>query len=381
MLRFTRISSIYPNAVKLIQSQIYGKKLKYNQLLNEVLEFGFGEKDNISEELLKRNYECNEIITNIKTLQNKWSEEILGKKIEKDILIRQISYFKSNVIYLGNYSFLNNKFIKEIRKLKHVKLIIVFHCSPLTKKIEEKLKLADIIITCTTGYQLEIKKKVNKRTYLVHHAFNAPPKSKINFKNRLIDIAFTGSLYIKSGLHINRVHLIYNLLKKFDNTYIGINFPIKNFYYILIFLIKPNRCNFIEKFKLIYKIIYILIHCNKPVYGRDMIKLLNKSKILINSHIENTKYAGNMRLFEGTAMGCLVLTDNKIGLGKLFKVDKEIVVYKNLQDLLEKINFFLKNKKKLFSVAKKGYRRTFLEHNYKNRVYILDRVIKKNIKK
>ena len=56
MLRFTRVSSIYPNVVKLIESQIYGKKLKYNQLLNEVLEFGFGEKDNICKELLKKNY-------------------------------------------------------------------------------------------------------------------------------------------------------------------------------------------------------------------------------------------------------------------------------------------------------------------------------------
>ena len=36
--------------------------------------------------------------------------------------------------------------------------------------------------------------------------------------------------------------------------------------------------------------------------------------VLINSHIENTKFAGNMRLFEGTGMGCLVVTDNKIGL-------------------------------------------------------------------
>ena len=29
-----------------------------------------------------------------------------------------------------------------------------------------------------------------------------------------------------------------------------------------------------------------------------MLKLLARSKLLINSHIENTKFAGNMRLFE-----------------------------------------------------------------------------------
>ena len=380
MLKFTRISSIYPEAVKLFENKIHKKDFSYEQLLNEVFKFGFGEKDNISKELLKKDYECNEIIANIKILQSKWLEEFLGKKNDKDILIKQISYFKSNIVYFGNYSFLNKKFIQKLRKLDHIKLIIVFHCSPLTKKIQDKLKLADIIITCTNGYYLEIKKKLRKKTFLVHHAFNAPPKTQLKVKRRSIDLSFIGSLYMKSGLHINRVNLIYILLKKFDKTYVGINSPLKNFYYFLSFLIKPNS-NFIfsEKLKLIHKIIYILIYSKKAVYGKDMLKLLKKSKILINSHIENTKYAGNMRLFEGTAMGCLVLTDNKIGLSTLFKVNKEIVVYKNLKDLVKKINFYLSNRKKLFFIANNGYKRTLQKHTYQNRVKTLDKVIKKNI--
>ena len=122
-----------------------------------------------------------------------------------------------------------------------------------------------------------------------------------------------------------------------------------------------------------------MINCRKAVYGNDMLELLNKSKLLINSHIEDTRYAGNMRLFEGTGMGCLVLTDNKIGLDKLFKINKQIVVYKNLVDLTSKIVFYLKNKKKLLLVAKNGYKKTNSKHNYKNRVKILDKLIKKNI--
>ena len=90
-----------------------------------------------------------------------------SKKNEKDILIKQISYFKSNVIYFGNYSFLNEKFLKKNKKkLKHVKLIIVFfNCSPISKEIEKKLKLADIIVTCTDGYKLEIEKKIKKKHF------------------------------------------------------------------------------------------------------------------------------------------------------------------------------------------------------------------------
>ncbi len=380
MLNFTRISSLYPSAVKLIENKIYKKKSSYKDTLNEVLKFSFGEKNNITKELAKKNYKCNEIFTNIKTLQNKWSEEYLGKKNDKDLLIKQISHFKSNIVYIGNYSLLNKEFINKIKKLQHVKLIIAFHCSPVTEKIRKKLKLADIIITCTYGYKIEIEKKIKKKTFIIHHAFNAFPKKYLKNKKRSIDVTFVGSLYMKSGLHINRVNLIYILLKNFNNTYIGVDFPIKNFYYLLIFLFSFNSdYKLSEKLKLIYKIFYILINCRKAVYGNDMLKLLNKSKLLINSHIEDTKYAGNMRLFEGTGMGCLVLTDNKIGLDKLFSINRQIVVYKNLVDLMSKIVFYLKNKKKLLLVAKNGHKKTFSKHNYKNRVKILDKVIRENI--
>ena len=185
MLKFTRISSLYPDAVKLFKNKIYKKKFSYKQLLNEVFKFGFGEKDNISKELLKKDYECNEIVANVKTLQSKWLEEFLGKKNDKDILIKQISYFKSNIVYFGNYSFLNKKFIQKLRKLDHIKLIIVFHCSPLTKKIQDKLKLADIIITCTNGYYLEIKKKITKKNIFSSPCLQCTTKNTTESKKKI----------------------------------------------------------------------------------------------------------------------------------------------------------------------------------------------------
>ena len=49
----------------------------------------------------------------------------------------------------------------------------------------------------------------------------------------------------------------------------------------------------------------------KPLFGKDMLKILRKSKILINKHIEDTEYANNMRLFEATGSGTMLLTDYK----------------------------------------------------------------------
>ena len=110
-----------------------------------------------------------------------------------------------------------------------------------------------------------------------------------------------------------------------------------------------------------------------------MIKILHKTKILINSHIEDTKYAGNMRLFEGTGSGTLVLTDKKIGLNALFDVNKEIVVYKNISDLIIKCKKYLLNVEETKKIANNGKNKTMRHHSYKKRVDLLDKIIKVNI--
>ena len=255
---------------------------------------------------------------------------------------------------------------------------MVFHCSPLTSEIEKKLKLADIVITCTDGYKKEIKKQIKKKTYKIIHAFNSGSKKLKNLKERKIDVSFIGSLYIKSGLHFNRINLIYYLLKNFRNSYIAINFSLLNVFHVLtLFMFSSSKFKLIEKLDIIFKLLFIMINSKKTVYGKKMLKILSNTKILVNSHIEDTKYAGNMRLFEGTGSGCLILTDKKYGLNRLFSINKEIVTYRNTHDLISKIRYFLKNDKKLKQIANNGYKRTLSDHNYKKRILILNKIIKK----
>ena len=108
--------------------------------------------------------------------------------------------------------------------------------------------------------------------------------------------------------------------------------------------------------------------------------MLKNTKILINKHIEDTEYAGNMRLFEGTGLGCLLITDYKKDLEKLFNINKDIVIYASENQILEKINYYLNNNSIRISIAKSGYNKTKSYHNYLNRVNELDKFIKKKLK-
>ena len=63
----------------------------------------------------------------------------------------------------------------------------------------KKLRLVDIIVTCTDGYKQQINKLTKKKCYKIYHAFNVPNKKYENFKNRAIDISFIDHYILDLG--------------------------------------------------------------------------------------------------------------------------------------------------------------------------------------
>ncbi len=381
MIKFLRISSIYPSFLKKIDNSI-NKSEDYNNILKSIFDLKYSVSNYLSEELSKRNYECNEIIHNYDLIQNKWIKEYGNIQNEENTLVQQIKFYNPDVLFLGDLKILKKIDIKMIKKVTNIKMVLCFHCAPFSKENLKELSYADAFVTCTQGYKKKIQENINKDVLLMKHAFKTYNDKNIEVEklSRTIDVTFIGSLFLSHGLHLGRVEIIYELIKNFKNNYIAINFS-KFFILEFLFIILKSliKFNFLKEMKVFYKIIYILIFCKKPVFGKNMHNVLKKTKILINKHIEDTEFAGNMRLFEGTGLGCLLITDKKKGLEELFIPDKELVVFKNSIDLIDKLKFYLSNKEKLSKIAENGQKKTLLFHNYKNRVDQLDFFIKTKI--
>ena len=188
-----------------------------------------------------------------------------------------------------------------------------------------------------------LKNKLNKPILLMQHSF--PVRYSKKKLNRSIDITFIGSIFVGESLHNKRVNLIFELMKNFKNSFIAINFSKKLLFTLLFrFFRSIYKFQIFSEIIFIYKIIYIYFFSKKkPVFGQQMFDIISDSKILVNTHIDDTEYAGNMRLFEGTGLGCLVLTDIKKELNNLFKIGKEIDVFENEKELIEKCKFYLSN--------------------------------------
>ncbi|WP_376792588.1 glycosyltransferase [Thermoflexus sp.] len=95
-------------------------------------------------------------------------------------------------------------------------------------------------------------------------------------------------------------------------------------------------------------------------------RIYSQSRIVFNCSIAGDV---SMRIFEGTACGALVLTDSvRNGLDELFEVGREIVVYQDDVDLLDKIAYYLAHDEEREAIARAGQQRTLREHTYLHRV-------------
>jgi len=368
-MKFLRISSLYPQLV----SQYYDdykfiKNRKYKNQYYHAMNQQFSISNFLTREIEKKNIKTYEVISNLKHLQLAWLKEF-GKNNKKSILAQQILYHNPDIIFFGNIDLIDNEIIEILKQDSFKKVIkIGFHCAPITQKQIYKLKHLTFLVTCVEDYKKKFKYFID--TILIPHAFDKSCFKKE--KRRDIDVSFIGSLFLTNKLHLNRVEILYKIMTSNMRTYISINF--KNFY--VNFFIQIFK-NIIFNAPIIYKILYIFINSRKPLFGKKMYAVLQRSKVMLNLHIADTKYAGNMRLFEGTGSGCLVVTDYKRGLERFLINKKEIFVYNSDSRAFNLIKNLLNNYKSLKKIARLGQKKTFLIHNYKRSAKLLISKIKK----
>lgn len=225
---------------------------------------------------------------------------------------------------IENYTseWLPSKEISESKKLK-IFWSIDSHC--ILQQHQELCKLLkiDILLNSTESY-IPMFEGLVKKSYWFPNSY---PDDLIFPKklDKTIDVGFCGNL-------INRGHLINNL----------------------------------DKYN-IKKDIFVI--------GDDMVNSINSYKIHFNCNISNDI---NYRTFETTGCGTFLLTNYTPGLEKLFDIGKEIVVYDSIEDLDNKVKYYLDNPEERNKIAKAGHERAKKDHTYYERAKKLIDIINEN---
>jgi len=114
-------------------------------------------------------------------------------------------------------------------------------------------------------------------------------------------------------------------------------------------------------------------------FGRQMYETMNQSLVTLNTHgIVSGNAANNLRLFEATGMGALLITDRRNNLGDLFEPGTEVVTYSHPEEAAEATAYYVEHPKEAAQIAEAGRQRTLREHTWADRmartIEFIDRV-------
>jgi spore maturation protein CgeB len=256
----------------------------------------------------------------------------------EQILLAQIEEFRPDLIINQDVFYVGTELIRRIRCIGNPTIIGQVGIVPSRG---EDWKVYDLMISLLPAVvrsfqNLGIRAEVNHLAFepTVLDVLPEAPATDI-------EVSFVGTV---SGDHQQRVALLEAVARRYDLKLWG------------------NRPQALPASSPLH-------HCFQgEVWGADMYQVLRRSRITLNSHIDLAgREAGNMRLFEATGVGAFLLTDFKDNLDTLFAPDREVAVWRSIEDCMDVIGRMIGDDNGRAAIARAGHARTMAQHSYRHR--------------
>ena len=349
------------------------KDAPYSQQRDELLDRCFGTSDFYSRHLKALGCDAQDLIVNCVPLQEAWAREHrvrysalalrvphrffrlpwIGRRLAAlpglvEIAVAQVEAFAPDVLYCQDLSFFPPEVLARLRK--HVRMIVGQIACPLPP--ESFLKGYDLILTSFPHFVPQLRALGVASEYF-RIGFDTRVLEKLGDVPKDLDASFVGGISRHHGKAIPVLE------------YLARNTPMKFFGYGAASLDagSPIRAR----------------HYGE-VWGLDMYRAQARSRITLNRHInvaENN--ANNMRLYEATGVGALLLTDRKDNMGELFEIGKEVVTYSSAEEAAELIRYYLAHPEEAQAIARAGQARTLREHTYRHRMEELVPILERHL--
>ncbi|MDA7758231.1 glycosyltransferase [Candidatus Pelagibacter sp.] len=287
-----------------------------------------------------------------------------AKNIDKfqDYLIKTSKNYNPDLIFFGHTQNIFRDTIKEFKNLNHNLVISQWNEDPVMKSLNYSKKniknitnYSDIVDHNFITTHSSVLKNQNINIKNLHFLFIPVDKNiecfNVSKKKPIKDLFYAMShgvnrATLKKGKNDSRIHFLNNLIKKLEN----IDYDFYGF---------QNK---------------------EPIWGNDFYKALINSKMGLNlSRGLATKHYSSNRIASLMGNGLLTFVDKKTQLNDMFSKN-EIIMYENIKDLTNKINFYKKNdhlRSKIAAAGRKKYFKLFNE--LKTTKYIVDKSLGKEV--
>ena len=345
----------------------------YNTQLQTLLSACFGTADFYSRHLNDLGCEAQDLVVNCVPLQQTWASinhvplsqlalrvphrlfrvPLFGKFLADlpglmNVAVAQIKAAKPDVLYCQDLSFFPGEVLHELKQ--HVRLIVGQIACPLPP--EPFLNGYDLILTSFPHFVGRLRGLGLKSEYF-RIGFDERVLSLLGAVEKDIEFSFVGGI---SRHHGGAIPLLEYLTEQTDIRVFGYGADSL-----------PSASSIRQRH-------------GGEVWGMDMYRALARSRITLNRHInvaENN--ANNMRLYEATGVGAMLLTDRKDNLHEIFEIGKEVAAYSSKEEAAELVRHYLDHPQEAEQIAKAGQARTLREHTYAQRMQELVTILKRHL--
>ncbi|WP_435149716.1 glycosyltransferase [Candidatus Pelagibacter bacterium nBUS_32] len=325
--------NILKNKLKILNLYNQGQKLNhrlYNISLGKKFTNGF----------IRNNHDVLEISDRDFLKNNKSFNLFQNRKNFQKYLLDSFRNYNPDLFFFGHTKNIDLSTIDELKSYNKNLIISQWNEDPVMPSLNySKQNISNINLYSNfvdhnfiTTHPSVIKNKVNSKNF---HFFFVPVDKNIecfdvfNMKPKK-DLFYAMShgvnrAVLKAGTEDNRVEFLDKLVKKIPN-------------------IKYDFYGFSNK---------------QPIWGNDFNNQLINSKMGLNlSRGKPTKYYSSNRIASIMGNGLLTFVDEKVQMNDFF-TKNEIIFYKNINDLSEKIKFYSINDKLREKIAKNGKEKYF----------------------
>jgi len=369
-MRFLIVDTDYPAFLQWLYSKHKGLQHRsFDEQLQVRAASLFGQTDFLSENLRILGHEAHSIHANNAFIQAAWAREhgetdrdwefrlrrgfvpwisrrTTQRRLDR-ILAAQVRHYKPDVLVNGSIHWSREVF-REIRP--YVRLLVGLHAAPLPVVWDPDVY--DLMLSCGDNF-VERFRSLGLRSERLRLAFEPSVLERLSETAPTIPVSFVGNV---SASHASRVRWLEHVCGRVS---------------VQVWI--PSTQGLPEKSA-------ITRRRHEAAWGLEMYEVLHRSSITLNHHIDVAEaYAGNLRLFEATGVGTLLVTDWKKNLHEMFEPGKEIIAYRTPEECVELVRYYLNHEEERRAVAAAGQRRTLRDHTYHQRMQELVGLVQKHL--
>jgi spore maturation protein CgeB len=321
----------------------------YSEQWHALMNTFFGTADAYSHNLAALGHEAHEIVANCGPLQHAWAREHgLETARAEEILLAQAHDYEPDVVYVQNLSYPSDRALAELRRSSRLVVGQIASKAPRA----ERLRAFDLLLTSFPHFVARFRELGVDAEYF-RIGFDARVLARLEAESvptDRYDAVFVGAL--NRTQHRTANALLARAARRAPIDFWGYGARTWAPW-------SPMRRRY-----------------HGEAWGIEMFRILRGARIALNRHIGAAgSNANNMRLYEATGVGTMLITDARENLAELFEPGREVVTYTSENDLVKRVLHYLAHDDERRIVARAGQERTVREHGYDVRMRELAEIL------